>query len=288
MKDFLKVCKPNKMDKNELAYLIYEHQGEIIEFYIKKNHIQKFNDVFAELYKKMNSKKFVKALKLILKDDEMSLDCGFAVVIAAFIAKTCSNEDASAEIMEEYKAIINKLLKKRVKEIKSKTDIDPEVITELLIIAPSRDYISDDKFVGIYSQKMLKKLYYMASNKELNIENTKQIKKLFKAIFGKELIDLIAINILLEKKETLKNMNEKQIEIWNLMTTFALEVIESQKKGHIIELLEYYCRRRFNDTKKQNDAARRIQLKSINAEQYPVTSKAVNKMAKSNKFEPYL
>lgn len=288
MKDFLKGCKPNKMSKTELAYLIDEYQSEIIEFYIKKNHLQKFNDVFAELYKKMNSKKFVKALKLILKDDDMTLDCGFAVVIAGFIGKTCSNEDASAEIMEEYKAIIDKLLKKRVKEIKSKTDIDPAIITELLIIAPSRDYISDDKYVGIYSQKMLKKLYYMASNKEINIDNTKQIKKLFKAIFGKELIDLIAINILLEKKETLKNMNEKQIEIWNLMTTFALEVIESQKKAHIIELLEYYCRRRFNDSKKQNDAARRIQLKSLNAEQYPATSKAVNKMAKSNKFEPYL
>ena len=289
MKHFLKECKPNKMSKTDLIYLIDDNQDEIIEFYIKNNHKQKFNGMITELFTKMNSKKFVKALKAIIKDDELSLNIGFAVVIAGFMSKAADMENGvDEEILEEYMAIVNKLLKKRVKEIKSKVDIDPEVITELLVIAPSQEYISDHKFVGIYSQKMLKKLYYMSKTKDIGLDTTKKVKKLFKAIFGKELIDLIAINILLEKKDGIKNMDEKQVAVWNLMTTFALEVIESQKKDHIIELIAEYCRRRFNDTKRQNDAARRIVLKSVNAEDYPKTAKVVAKMSKSNKYEPYL
>ena len=287
MKEFIKGLKLKRMSASELAGEIAYNQDDLISFFVKDAHRAKNADIINELYSKMKNPKFVKALNKILKagkkEEDKGLSIGFAVIIAGFIEKFNAETEDDKEVLAEYCEIAIKLLKKRVKEVNKKLDLDPEIVRELLLITPDVTYISNDKFVGIYSQKMLRKLYSISAKKETGLTETKQIKKLFKKLFKEELLDLIAINILLEKKDFMKNFNEQQTALWNLMTNFALELIEGESKKHIRELIEYYCTRRRADANKNRDAARRINLLYVDAEQYPKIAKAVAKFKDEGK-----
>jgi hypothetical protein len=292
IKDFLRECKkPKKMRTGDLAELIYDNQDSIVDFYTKKSHLKNASDTVNELFNKMACENFVKALNKIRKskDEEVQLNIGMVVIIAGFIERRHKDAEMPEGLIESYKELINKLLKSRIKEVNKKLNLDEDLIGDLLIIVPEKSYLPNDKVVGIYSQKMLRKMYILSQDKDLGIDNTEIIGKIFKKLLGKKMLDLIAINILLEKKEFLKNFNDKQQAIWNLMTKFALETIESQDKKHIGELIEYFASRRMKDERNNRDAARRISLTSIDAEQYPKTAKVVSKFAKSkSNIEKYL
>lgn len=289
MKEFIKEThKIKKMKTGEIASVIYASQNEIIDFCIKEGHRAKNANIMKELYSRMLSEKFPKALNKIIKaakkDKETEgLNIGFVTVIANFIERNHSNEAMTEDLVSAYSDIIDELLKKRVKKINKKVDISDTVIKELLLITPDIGYISNEKFVGIYSQKMLRKLYIMSQNNDTGLETIDQVTKMFKALFGKKLLDLIAINILLEKKEYMKNFNEKQISMWNLMSAFALDYINKEDKDHIIELLEYYCGRRQKDDKNGRDAARRINKSMITEDEYPRLAKAIAKFERKGK-----
>jgi hypothetical protein len=286
MKEFIKELKIKKMKASEIAYEIVSYQTDLVRWFINDAHKAKNAELVNELYSKMATEKFAKAMKKILKNkDDMygELDCGFAVIIASFLEKFHKDESVTDEIIEIYTDVTDKLLKKRIKEVNKKLNISEDVIKELLVITPDVGYISNDKFVGIYSQKMLRKLYILSAENEIGLTETEQVQKLFKKLFGKNLLDLIAINILLEKKEYLKNFNEQQTAMWNLMTSFALEYIEGEEKEHIVELLEYYCSRRKRDAENNKDGARRINLSSVPESDYPRIAKGIKKFTKNGK-----
>ena len=88
---------------------------------------------------------------------------------------------------------------------------------------------------------------------------------------------------MVEKKEFVKNFTEKQTALWNLMTKFALDTIESQDKEHIVELLKYYCEIRKKAANNNRDGARRIQLAEIDVEEYPRIAKGIKNLRKNSK-----
>jgi hypothetical protein len=186
-----------------------------------------------------------------------------------------------------YDDAINKILKKRIKKVSKKLDLEKDIVKELLVIVPDKEAISDERFVGIYSQKITRKLYALAKDIDLGLDETKQVKKLFKELFDENLIEAIAANILLERKENIKNFNDKQTAVWNLMTSFALETIEALKKKDIRELLEYYIGRRQKDAEKGRDFARRVQLSQV-SEDYEKILSVVEDMSEKEKFKKFL
>lgn len=284
MKEIIKNMKLKKMKASEVAAYIDEHQKDLIDFYVKFGHRAKNAETINELYTRMLNPKFAKGLKKILKsEDSEGIDYGFVTIINGFIEKFHKHEELTEELMAEYSDIIDKILKKRIKAVSKKVNIDKDIIKELLVIVPDVGCISNEKFTGIYSQRMLRKLYIMAADREIGLNTTKDIKKLFKVLFGENILDLIAINILLEKKEYMKNFNEQQLAVWNLFTDFALEYINGEGKKHIGELVEYYCNRRRVDDSKERDGARRISLNNIDAERYEDLSKVIKKFVKNGK-----
>lgn len=293
MKEFLNECKPKKMSKEELADLILEHQRDLIKSFVKGAHKQEnFNQV-NRLYDIMSTEKFMKALKYILKE-KLDLDVGFAVIINGLFERRLNRDDHpefKENFYEGYMKILSKLLKGRIKDIQDKVDIDKVLLTEILAITPTESIISNPRVTGIYFRKIMKKMYYFAGqeNAVLHELTAKQIKKLISMIFGKNLIDVVAVETLLEPKETIRNFNEHQLTLWNTMTQFALTVIEKMDdKEEIKKLLKYYVQRRTNDTKNNRDNARRIQLSTISEEDYPKTAKIVAKMAAKEEYASYM
>lgn len=287
MKEFLNEMKPKKvkrMDKVELSDIILDYQNDIIEFYVKKNHLQKVAPVIDELFAVLSSKKVAKAFKAVCKTEDA--DMGLAVVFNAFLVKNAA--DLEEEVVDIYIECINKLLKKKIKKIEKKTGLSFECARDLLAIAPGKQYISNENFIGLYVTRMLTRLYNEAKVQKDVLADTKAIKDLFKVIFGKELLDVVAVNILLQKKEYMNGLTEDQLTVWNNLTVFALETIEAEDKDHVVELVEYYIQRRNKDDKKQRDAARRISLTSVQAEDYKRIAKVVSKLAKDQKVAKYL
>ena len=285
--------KPEKMKKVELAKWIYDNQSDIIEFFVKKGFTKKATKIIEALYNKMSYEKFPEAMMVVIKkskkdpDSEVFLDPGWCVIINGLLEYTQrqeKNENSTFEIAQDtldmYMEVINKLLKKRVKDVAKECNINRDIVKELLVIAPSADYIKDERSVGFVANKMTRKLYMLAQPKDsdLGITEVKQIKKFFKATFGEKLLDLIAVHVLLEKKEYIKNYNEKQLAIWNLLTDFALQTIEKQDKKHVVQLLEYYCKKRFADEKNGRDGARRYVLATLPEDDYKKIVKAASKL----------
>lgn len=287
MKNFITDLRPKKMDLEELMDAIADNQNDLVEFYMKHGFKAKHAETINILYSKMLSTKFVKALRKVAKNGEdgpwTGLNPGFIMIINGFIERNHKNEGMTEELLEAYTEIINKVLKKKIKNISESVGIDKDIIKEMLVVVPDKGCIDNERSVGFYCQKMLRKMYILAADRDLGLTDTDKIKAMFKNLFGKKLLDVIAVYVLLEKKEFMKNFNESQTALWNLMTEFALETFEKQDKEHITELIEYYCSCRKFDFGRNRDSARRISLNHIDAEAYPKTAKRAAKFTKKGK-----
>ena len=289
VKEFLKSWTDKnlkKMDKDDVTYLLYDNIPSIVSFYIKKGHQDQ--ESVKTLFDRMEGKKFSKTLLRILKTQkETPVELGMAVIVSDFLERR--HEKVDQEIIDAFGTVVNKILKKRLKKVSEKTGLDPEVVRELLVVVPDKDVISDKKFVGIYVNKITRKLYAMAKESDDPIiADSKGVKKLFKQIFGEDMLNSIAINLLLERKEFIKSFNEKQQAVWNLLSTYALDSLESNKKKDIKELLGYYISRRLKDSEKNRDGARRIQISQIAKDSYPKITSVVEELSEKDKFKKFL
>lgn len=287
-KTFEENWKPKKLGKEERVDFLSEQIPSLVNFYIKKGHREQEKVEF--LFEKMKDERFLKTLKKVMKlakESESEVDLGLATVITDFLEK--KGKDLDQDMVADYVEITDKILKKRIKKLNKKLGLDKDVIKELLVIVPDKEYITDGKYVGIYVSRMLRKLYILATKTDLGFEKPKQIKKLFMALFEEDLITNIAVNVLLERKDVMKQFNEKQLALWNLLTEFALSTIEDiGEKEAIKEVIGYYVSRRMKDAEKNHDAARRIQLSQVDEEEYPKIAKIVKKLSEKDKFKKYL
>lgn len=288
VKDFLKEWKPKnlkKMDKDEITATLYEFLPDIVSFYVKKGHTR--SDEVKDIFARMNDKKFAKALRRIVKTPEHSpVDLAVATMVYDFMQT--NHQELDDDLAETYSKIIDKILKERVKELSEKLDLDKDLLKELLVVIATPESISSPKFVGVYVNKVCKKLYLLVKENEIGITKVKTVKKLFRHLFGKDMLSDVALAILLEKKEHVRNYNESQQALWNLLTEFALTTLEGLEKSDIRRLLAQFAERRINDAKNQRDAARRIQFSSLSEEDYPNIYAAYKKAVEKDKLGQYL
>lgn len=269
VKEFLNEFKLKK-NKEQLVPILADYLVDIEDYYFKKGH--KDRETVEKLFEKMNNKKFVKCLKVLQKEE--ILDEGVPVIITNFIERKGSELDE--ELVNDYIKVVNKILKEKVEKLSEKLGIEKDIVKDILVVVPGDNYI-EDRIVGIYVGRVCRKLYILAKN-DLNL-NIKQIKKMFKFLFKEELIYDAAVQILLEKKEYMKNFDEKQIAIWNTLTDFALKTLNNLDKDELREKIVRYCKRRSHD---ERDVARRVSLSQIDKDSYPTLYKVVNKLKEKN------
>jgi len=289
IKDILET-KIRKLEKTERLDFLEEHIPDIALFFIKKGHHSP--DKVKLLFDKMEDPKEKMALTLLKllkrsKEEEREVNLGIVSVIGDFLEKRSSKLDQ--DLIDMYADIVDKILKPRVKKVSKDLGLNKDLIKELLVIVPDKEYISSAKYVGIYVNKILRKLYYMSHDPESDtgITSTKMLIKLFKTMFEKDILPDIAINILLERKEAMRNFNDKQLTIWNLLTDSALIILNKLEKDELFKYIENYIERRARDAEKGYDNARRIQLTQL-PENYEKISKVVNKLSGKERNKKFL
>jgi len=285
MKEFLSITKKiNKMKTAHLMEEIYRCQADIITFYTRKR--RKSPKELDALYNRMSNEKFVKALKKIVKSDELELNPWFVVVITGFTTYAMhlpEDEKVSDEIMEDYSKIITKLLKKDVSKIIKKYNVSEEEVYNILIEAPTTEFIDEPKYIIPYAQRMFRKLYMRAKDEDV-VFTAKTLRKVVKDVYGKEYVEYFALAALLERKDNIKQFNERQLAVWNMITDFALSYVEKQNKDDIKDFIITYAKRRESDAKREKSVAvRRLEFSSINTEDYPKLRSVTDKLKNSKK-----
>ena len=285
-----------KCSVEEYSEALVDYESAIQVYYRDLGKKEKSAHLMKNLYQKMTNEKFIKAFKKAMKKEQFEKPYWFAPVIHGFMLQYVSNQDKDQEILDEYVELFDKILKKRIKKFNKETGItSPLIAKELLALVPEEDYTSNVPFRKAYhTQRVLTKLYALVNKEsyltEFDLDSTSQIGDIFGVLFGEEENINTAINILLEKKEYLQNLNKTQQKMWNLITSWALEVLEEQDKKTIKKAIKYYLGKRMEDDEKNKDRSRRIGLTSISPELYPTIVEVVEniKAKDEKKKEKYI
>ena len=241
----------------------------------------------------MGSKKFAKALKKIIKSDYMDLDPWFVVVLSGYTSYMMNQPEENRvdeSILDDYRSIITKLLKKDVKRLTKKYNISEVAAYNILVEAPNTTYCDDPKYIIPYANRIYKKMYGFIKEDEDNTVDAKTLRKVVKDVYGKEYIEYFALAALLERKDAFKHLNDEQKNVWSMITSFALDYIEKQSKEDIRRIISNYAKRRESDAKRDNGTvvARRIDFSSINTEDYPKITNVVEKLKKKNNIREFI
>jgi len=278
VKELLKEWKPKKMNKDERLRVISDNLSDLTTFYIRRGF--KEQDIVTVIFEKMMDLKFAKTLKKVVKENKENNDPALVVLLYNFLER--NHDKIETDVNDIYCGIIDELLKKKVKKIKKKVDLDESTIKELLAIIPDKSMIENERIIGIYVQRLIRKLYALSKESELKLDN-KILKKLFMSLFNEDFLNAVIMEIALERKDIIRHLDDKQMIIWNILTNFVLSYLEEGKKKEIKERLAYFIDRRERDDKRGKDSARRIQFTQVSAETYPKVSDVISDM-KNKKF----
>lgn len=271
--------------KSERISIFLDLVSDISFWYIKKAYRKEETSLLKDLFSLMKTKQFLKTFKKAAKaDPDYCME--FCTVVGDFLenAKRLPEEFVPGDdIKEAYIEILTNLLKKRSAELSKITLLPPDLIINLLVVMPTANCISSNKFIGIQVNRVNRKIYNtVATMEEVDSEDfmftKKQFKKLYTDLFGKEALIDVSLSILLEGKEVIKHFNKRQMKVFNAITEFALDIINEQKKDAIRDIVSEYISRRSTDAKRDRDYARRIKLSEIDSDEYKKLAKIVGEI----------
>ena len=288
-----------KMDKDERLGFVARNLPDLIDFHKKDGRFQP--ELLAKVYERLTNDKIAKAFSKLAKEDAVEVEAAPLLHDFLELLTSKSNQvdgeekEAYVAMMNSYLEVLTKIIGKRAKKMAKKLNISEDLAMELLIIMPSKEYVTNEKVLGIYVGKITRQLYSEVADNKTNLVDAavdaspELYRKIFKYLFEKDFLSNIAINVLLEYKDNLKGMKDTQKAVWSALTTFALEELDSFKSDALKELIIHYVNRRKADVKKNKDQARRVVLsESIDEETYPNLFKAVNKLKKKDEYKEFL
>ena len=205
-------------EKDDRTKIIYDDINELAVYYIRESHRMR-DDIREKIFEILQNKKVAKLIKRITKTlDQAPLDPSIVILFTNFMEKC---KDVDEDVMIIYLDTINAILKKRIKKISKKVGLDKELVKEVLVIVPKPEIVNP-RLVGIYVNRIMRKLYTLGKENDLKINDYEVLVKLFEHIFGKELIPQVSVELLLERRDIIKNFNDNQKKLCNVGTNAAL------------------------------------------------------------------
>lgn len=106
--------------------------------------------------------------------------------------------------------------------------------------------------------------------------------KIIKALNLDEYDDILIRFIIREKRSKIKNFTAKQKALFNDITYWALDKMNTFPKEVIVDILKYYVKDRKRDESQGRDEPRRFYLSSVPQEEYKKIYKAVKALTKED------
>lgn len=232
-----------------------------------------------DLCEALHDKRIAKSIIKVVNEGQES-GYGFPlefVVVLKDVVDTQRRKVGDDEILQSYELCIQKILKKEIKDLSKLVDISKELAYELLVVVPTSSMINRKNIIGIYVNRINRKLYIAEEKGIDTIDRLKTLRQLYKYLFGgEEDMGEIAISILLERRH---NNQTISTNVFSLLTVFALDTLEKLDKEELRDHILRYGERRKNE----KEGERRIRLStSISPADYPKITKAIKKVSKKN------
>lgn len=282
MKDTLYELKEEfpQYDKDERADAIYHAAPIISAWYIEKGHRER--ETLEDIIKIFSSRKASKATVRVSKEQEngYGFPIEFVLVLREVINRLSRSEE-NEDMVAHYSVACQRILKSQVKKFRRAADIGEAAALELLSVVPSTSVIRNERVVGIFVGRVVRKLYQIIDADIIEVKSFKHLRSIFRFLFGEEYETEVAISLLLERRLN-DNMGDKVVKAYGQLTDYALDTIMKLDKAEITGVLENYARRRENDYKRKKDAPRRFNPKGLSNEDYKKLHKAIKKLIKQD------
>lgn len=281
----------SKKDAKKAFYLekldVFGHT--VIPLLIRYGYRSEVNEIRNSLYEVITEPDFVKVTyKAVDKGDGFENMILYPIIvqdIAEALTRQCKAEstDDQTKVIPDVDDLLEtskEILAKRLKKAK-KMGIDEATAYSCLSIIPTVDILdikNDDKSrkkFYIY-RRVLTAMYTLAKDKPMGVKVDDLIEFVFRK--GEEYIPTFVACVILEKKERQNSMTETQKALFNELTTWAFNKLETFDKETINLVLNLYLSVRKEDDGNNRDSARRFYISSLPENEYPKTLAAMKKI----------
>ncbi len=296
-----------RMEKEDLDDVVVGSLDVFVDFILRQGRNKRFESQRNQIVKVLSNPKIAKSIKRIVKQaDEFQYDGlnpNIPIVLYEVIKETApvaiSSTDAEgvdgetqeqdlqfadekdSEVYSTYMKLIKKFLKKKIKEIENKTELDKDYIMDLLVVLPTVEGMSS-QHIRTRLNRVLRVMYVNEP-----ITDSDKIKDVLLGIIGKENKEEMILGILLEHRNHRANFSEEQLKVWNAVTNTALYQLEKMKKKKIRSIIEEYVKIRRRQ-EKDRYSARRIQFSSISPEEFPKIADVIESLKEKKNNERWL
>lgn len=220
----------------------------------------------------------------VVESNQYDVKLGIVVALGRLLGEVTEIPDGDAFMY--YKKVIDEYIKGKARVISKQVEVPEVTVKNLLIECPAPiDELDRDGVIYSYITSILNKLYIICKMPNNGITND-NIYDLIESIIGKNHLVRFVINVLLEKNKRLNYMQGNQIDMWNLLTNFALDYLSSGNPRDIEKVLvSLYVRRRAVEDAQGRDDERRISFIDNKFERYPKIKRVVDNILDNERYD---
>lgn len=265
----------------EYCQYLYDMLPETIDFIVRYGHIntEEIRQVKNDCFAKIINEDFVKNLgKRIKKDDDLAKKMKLFPIMVREIGMAAEvenkkalaqNPDATVYDMSDLYEISKKVMKKQMKKMMN-AGVSEDMAFDILSLIPTPKAM---EYSPVYRIRTLFNILYdWAKSKAV------PFKEIMDVIVKEEQYQNFIVFALLEKREVYGDMTEGQKLLYNDITTWCVNTMESMAPQEITQIINGYVKARNRDEQSGKDCARRYNLSVLGEEDYPHIHSVVSRM----------
>lgn len=261
---------------------------EVIVWLLKNQHKQDeavkrtVNGCYAQFVNDKTGSKFVEYLTDLVKEygvDDIPDIKYLPIILGGIIGRIVeanAQSDAPEEQLknpDEFIKLSSTILKKRMKKAARK-GIPEEIIFHILSIIPTKDAIKFGEHIRV--RQLFDLLYVEAESLMIPFP------LIMSTFVDSEYYEFIIGHALQERKDKYRSFNESQKKLFNDITTWVCNELETYPSPDIRRILQRYISIRKRDAANGKDSNRRYYISSLPKADYPYIAEVVEELISKN------
>ena len=286
--------KKKMLKRLKLRYIdnLLEYLPAAVKFAVTRAGIKEYADIIEAIKEKVYDEEFVEYLIELVdnKADIDNLDM-LPIMYRQFLMKAYSwnkenGDDEGAVETKDIEKLIKLIIKKKYKKLIDR-GVPEKQAFDYVTILPTIEVLKERGQYRYYVNSLLTCMYGYAKEEEVKFDEVMRV--LFKIKDDDCDLTSLCVQILLEKKDVISEFTEGQKDLYNKITSWCLDRMESKNsKAEIERILRSYIHIRQNDERNHRDANRRVYLSTISAEDYPKIASVVANLGNNVENKKYL
>lgn len=276
----------------EFCTYLQDMMPDVVEFLVKYGHLnnEEIRTVKNDIFTKFVNEDFVKYLaKRVKKDEDFAKDMKLFPILVREIGMAADEENKKAlaanpnatvyDMTDLYK--ISKMIMKKGMKKMVEDNVPEDMAFDLLSIIPTPKAMQYSPVYRIRS--IFGSMYEWAKT------TTVPVHKIIENLVKEDQYSNIIVFALLERRDFYSNLTDSQKNLFNDITTWCLNQMETMNGDEIGQIVSAYTKSRMRDDQNGKDNARRFNLSVLSENDYPNITKVIKRMVTDHpEIEKYL